>query len=92
MNVPRFISTRKDTSMSSKLPDGKVCNDCVHIARCMFLISCSPTEKRCDWEPSRFVQKEEECPDCDGSGQVAGAYFQEDGIATCDRCNGKGLI
>jgi hypothetical protein len=34
----------------------------------------------------------DECPECGGSGQVAGAYFQEDGIATCDKCNGKGLI
>jgi hypothetical protein len=42
--------------MSEKLPLGKVCNDCVHIARCQFLIGCSPSEKRCDWDPSRFQE------------------------------------
>jgi hypothetical protein len=106
--------------MSSKLPAGKVCNDCINISRCQFLVGCSPTEKRCDWEPSRFVEdvliinnadgsktevehpfdalinctehNGDECPECSGSGQVAGVYFSEDGIATCDRCNGKGLI
>jgi len=30
--------------------------------------------------------------ECGGSGQVAGAYFSDDGITTCDKCNGKGLI
>jgi len=32
------------------------------------------------------------CPDCDGSGELAGDYFADDGMATCDRCGGKGEI
>jgi len=34
----------------------------------------------------------EPCESCGGSGEVGGNYGQGDGIATCDRCNGKGLI
>jgi len=35
----------------------------------------------------------EPCPDCDGSGEVAcETWFNNDGMTTCDRCNGKGLI
>ena len=30
------------------------------------------------------------CPTCDGSGEVAGNYFAEDGMETCPDCGGKG--
>ena len=36
--------------------------------------------------------EDDTCPECEGSGQVAGSYFADDGIATCDRCNGNGTI
>lgn len=32
------------------------------------------------------------CPNCDGSGEVAGDYFSEDGMAICRRCNGREII
>ena len=41
--------------MSTKLPEGLTCGDCFHIRRCQFLIQQSPTEKRCDFDPSRFI-------------------------------------
>lgn len=34
----------------------------------------------------------EPCPDCAGSGEVGGNYGSEDGMVTCERCNGKGTI
>jgi hypothetical protein len=36
------------------------------------------------------LDEDDTCPEYEGSGQVAGAYFADDGIATCDRCKGKG--
>ena len=39
-----------------------------------------------------YVSDNDRCPDCDGSGQVSGDYFSEDGTIFCQRCNGKGLI
>ena len=48
---------------------------------------------KCKPSPSEVsTTQDDTCPDCSGSGQVAGAYFSEDGITTCDRCNGKGTI
>ena len=32
------------------------------------------------------------CPGCEGSGEVAGDYFSDDGMSTCKRCNGKGIL
>jgi hypothetical protein len=37
-----------------QLPTGKTCADCGHFKRCAWLISCAPTNTRCDWAPSRF--------------------------------------
>ena len=34
----------------------------------------------------------EPCQECGGSGEVGGNYGSEDGMITCDRCNGKGTI
>lgn len=34
----------------------------------------------------------DECPDCGGSGEVAGDYYSDDGMMTCERCKGKGTI
>lgn len=36
--------------------------------------------------------EEELCPDCEGSGELAGDYFSDDGMMTCQRCGGKGTI
>ena len=32
------------------------------------------------------------CPDCEGSGELAGDYFASDGMSQCERCRGTGLI
>jgi DnaJ-class molecular chaperone len=32
------------------------------------------------------------CPDCEGSGEVAGDYFSIDNSQTCERCLGHGLV
>ena len=35
---------------------------------------------------------EYECPHCNGTGDVAGDYWSEDGMTSCLRCNGKGVL
>lgn len=45
-------STSSDNSM--RLPPGKTCRDCAHFNKCAWLINCKPTNKTCDWAPSRF--------------------------------------
>ena len=52
----------------------------------------SPSEVSTTQDVLMDIKKDDTCPVCAGSGQVAGAYFSEDGITTCDRCNGKGTI
>jgi hypothetical protein len=32
------------------------------------------------------------CPNCYGAGECAGDYFSEDGMTTCNRCNGTGIL
>lgn len=32
------------------------------------------------------------CPECLGAGEVAGDYFTDDGMTTCQTCGGKGEI
>ncbi|MDP3859870.1 MAG: phage Gp37/Gp68 family protein [Stagnimonas sp.] len=32
-----------------------------------------------------------ECPDCEGSGETSGHYFSDTGLATCERCSGRGV-
>ena len=76
-----------------KLPAGKSCNDCVHIDRCYFLVGVAPTDTRCDFDPSRFQQIPTPplaCPECYGTGELAGDYFSEDEMGTCPRCGGSG--
>ena len=42
---------------------------------------------------SPLEEDDNTCPDCEGSGEVAcETWFNNDGMTTCDRCNGKGLI
>jgi DnaJ-class molecular chaperone len=36
------------------------------------------------------LQDNDICPDCDGSGEVAGDYFSDDGMSVCPHCGGKG--
>ena len=52
----------------------------------------SPSDVSTTQDVLMDIKNDDTCPDCSGSGQVAGAYFSEDGITTCDRCNGKGTI
>ena len=52
---------------------------------------------RQDWnvwlrEISLLCGEDDTCPECGGVGEVAGAYFSNDGIETCNRCGGKGTI
>ncbi len=75
----------------AKLPTGKTCNNCVNFSRCYFLCGVFATDTRCDFDPSRFYELQT-CPDCEGSGEVAGDYFSDDGMTICGRCNGKGHI
>ena len=37
-------------------------------------------------------QEEVQCQTCEGSGELAGDYFAEDGIAPCPDCGGKGFL
>jgi len=39
-----------------------------------------------------FAKPGDPCPDCDGTGEVAGNYSSEDGMTTCESCGGKGTI
>jgi hypothetical protein len=32
------------------------------------------------------------CPDCEGSGELAGDYFSDEGMMICQRCGGRGII
>jgi len=52
---------------------------------------------RQDWnvwlrEIAELCGEDNTCPECGGVGEVSGAYFSDDGITTCDRCNGKGTV
>ena len=78
--------------MGTRLPDDFRCGDCVHIARCNYLMGVLPENYECDFDPPKFENNDDKRPDCDGSGQVTGDYFSEDGTIFCQRCNGKGLI
>lgn len=41
-----------------KLPAGKTCGDCVHVARCMaFGFTKSIDRTTCDFHPNRFTEK-----------------------------------
>lgn len=40
-------------------------------------------EKECD---------DDVCPECEGAGEVAGDYFSDDGMTTCQRCGGRGTL
>lgn len=39
-----------------KLPEGKICMDCVFYDRCFMLFGCDGQSKTCDWSPSRFQE------------------------------------
>lgn len=39
------------------LPSGKRCSDCAWFARCVMLFQCKAGNARCDFAPSRFLQK-----------------------------------
>ena len=42
------------------LPEGKMCNDCVHCARCCLIFGHIPRDEVCDWAPSRFQERQSE--------------------------------
>ena len=42
------------------LPPGKVCKDCHHLRRCVGLLGIPPSNRTCDFNPSRFVQYQPE--------------------------------
>lgn len=37
------------------------------------------------------LQDNDICPECDGSGEVSGDYFSDDGMSVCPRCGGNGI-
>ena len=41
-------------------------------------------------EPMLAVPESDVCTTCDGSGEVSGNHFAEDGMETCPDCGGKG--
>ena len=47
---------RGQTSKSD-LPLGKACGDCAHCERCCALFARIPADQVCDWDPSRFMDK-----------------------------------
>jgi len=55
---------------------------------------CEPSPSKVSTTPDVLmdIKKDDTCPECGGVGEVAGAYFSDDGITTCDRCNGKGTV
>ena len=44
-----------------KLPDGKVCSDCVHCYRCTLIFGAKRTNTECDFYPIRFKEKHSDC-------------------------------
>jgi len=47
----------KDFEKEMKLPDGKICVDCVHFERCNMLFQCNPNRTSCDFYPSSYKEK-----------------------------------
>jgi hypothetical protein len=59
-----------------ELPQGKTCADCMHNARCVVFGFTKPQNTRCDFAPSRFVERE---PGWSACGHPSGSD-------TCPRC------
>ena len=55
MSAQRCISTMRDMSMGTRLPDDFRCGDCVHIARCNYLMGVLPENYECDFDPPKFT-------------------------------------
>jgi hypothetical protein len=48
-------------SMSSPLPVGWTCGDCIHLKKtCAWLVGATPEWTECDWSPPRFVERQSE--------------------------------
>jgi hypothetical protein len=47
---------------TAELPDGKTCGDCQHMTRCSWLFQQPPGATACDWNPSRFRERQEAEP------------------------------
>ena len=43
-----------------KLPEGKTCNDCSHVERCISMFGAKRENTSCGFEPIRFVAKQKE--------------------------------
>lgn len=43
--------------VSIKLPEGRICADCVHFVRCSWLFRCRAESRVCDWVPNRFEER-----------------------------------
>lgn len=48
-------------SGGERLPAGRTCLDCANYERCSWLISARATWTCCDWHPSRFRERDEQC-------------------------------
>lgn len=50
-----FAQPERDYEAEMKLPEGKTCGDCRHIARCLGLGCTWQARTSCDFHPSRFI-------------------------------------
>ena len=37
-------------------PEGKACEDCIHVQRCCLIFGHLIDDESCDWNPSRFKE------------------------------------
>lgn len=58
-NASDAVRAEVDYDTEMKLPKGKTCSDCVHVARCVDVLGCTnPERMKCDFYPNRFTEKQ----------------------------------
>lgn len=55
--MSRVTTTEPDYDAEMRLPEGRTCADCRHIARCKGFGFSWPERTSCDFWPSRFALK-----------------------------------
>lgn len=86
-----YITTGKEVGRITLMIDNETAADIMAGKPVVFALIVADADefKRIDREGSD-TQDDEICPECDGSGEVAGDYFADDGMTTCSRCGGRG--